>query len=114
MTQVNPMAVQAAAAAAAGGRPAASGATGAAAGAAGKAAQDHASLVKAAHAFEAIFTRQLLATMRGAKLSDDDISGSSSVDQFREMADAKMADNLSKQGGLGIANMLIKQLDKST
>lgn len=108
MTQVNPMAVQAAASAQ-------SASTGGATGpAAGKTTESHAALVKAAHAFEAIFTRQLLSTMRNAKLSDDDITGSSSVDQFREMSDAKMADNLSAQGGLGIANMLIKQLDKST
>ena len=76
-------------------------------------AQQRAELEKTAKAFEAIFTRQLLGTMRKASLGED-IAGSSAVDQFREMSDAKMAEGMASQGGLGIANLLLQQLDKKT
>ncbi len=49
--------------------------------------------------------------MRGASLGES-IDGSSAVDQFQEMADARMADGLAEKGGFGIAAMLLKQLDK--
>jgi len=68
-------------------------------------------LAKAAKAFEAIFMRQMVGAMRGASLGES-IDGSSAVDQFQEMADARMADGLADKGGLGIAAMLLKQLDK--
>jgi flagellar protein FlgJ len=70
-----------------------------------------AALAEAAKAFEAIFTRQLLGSMRQASLGED-IAGSSGVDQFRELADARMADGLASKGGLGIASMILQQLDK--
>ena len=50
-------------------------------------------LRKAAEAFEAVILRQLMASMRQAKLGDD-ILGSSATDNFREMADARTADSL--------------------
>jgi len=73
--------------------------------------QDRAALEKAARAFEAIFVRQLLSTMRKASLGED-IAGSSSVDQFREMSDANLANGLAEQHSLGIADLILKQLDK--
>ncbi len=74
-------------------------------------AAQHAELAQAAKAFEAIFVRQLVGTMRGASQGES-IDGSSAVDQFRELADARMADGLAERGGLGIAEMLLKQLEK--
>ena len=74
-------------------------------------AEQRAALEKAAKGFEAIFTRQLLQTMRNSSMGES-IDGSSAVDQFREMSDANMADGLSKNGSLGIADMILKQLDK--
>jgi flagellar protein FlgJ len=76
-------------------------------------ADQSAQLAKAARAFEAIFTRQLLGTMRKASLGED-IAGSSAVDQFRELSDAKMAEGMASQGGLGIASLILQQLDKKT
>ncbi len=76
-------------------------------------AEQRAQLGQAAKAFEAIFTRQLLGSMRKAGLGED-IAGSSAVDQFRELSDAKMADGMASQGGLGIANLILQQLDKKT
>jgi flagellar protein FlgJ len=75
------------------------------------ASAERAELAKAAKAFEAIFVRQLIGSMRSAGMGDE-LTGSSAVDQFQEMADARTADALADQGGLGIANMLLAQLDR--
>jgi len=69
-------------------------------------------LVTAARAFEAVFVRQLISSMRSAKLGDD-ILGSSASDQFRDMADARVADAMAKHGSIGIADMLVKQFGKA-
>ena len=67
-------------------------------------------LVKAAQAFEAVFVRQMIGSMRQAKLGDD-LFGSDASDQFREMQDAQFADQMVEDGGFGVAAMLIKQFD---
>lgn len=66
-------------------------------------------LKAAATQFEAVFTRQMLKSMRDAKLSDDDLFGSDATDQFREMQDSNLADQLSGKGAIGIADLLVKQ-----
>jgi flagellar protein FlgJ len=64
----------------------------------------------AAKAFEAVFMRQMIGSMRQAKLSDDDLlGGGNAADQFRDMSDAKLADSMVQKGGLGIADLLLKQ-----
>jgi len=68
-------------------------------------------LKAAAKQFEAVFTRQMLKSMRDAKLSDDDLFGSDASDQFREMQDSNFADQLSGKGAFGIADLLIKQFE---
>lgn len=69
-------------------------------------------MAKAAKAFEAIFVRQLIGTMRQSSLGDE-LTGSSAVDQFRELSDARMADSLADKGGLGIAELILQQLEKT-
>ena len=69
-------------------------------------------LKKAAERFEAIFVRQLIGSMRQAKLADEDLFGSSATDNFREMADARTADSLASLGRFGIAQMIERQLAK--
>ena len=64
---------------------------------------------KAAESFEAIILRQLLASMRKAKLSED-VFGSSATDNFREMADARTADAMSNMRQFGIADMVEREL----
>jgi peptidoglycan hydrolase FlgJ len=66
-------------------------------------------LRKAAEAFEAVILRQMMASMRKAKLGDE-MFGSSATDNFREMADAKLADNMASLRQFGIADMVEKQL----
>jgi peptidoglycan hydrolase FlgJ len=66
-------------------------------------------LRKAAEAFEAVILRQMMASMRKAKLGEE-MFGSSATDNFREMADAKLADNMSAMRQFGIADLVEKQL----
>ncbi|MFT8736194.1 MAG: rod-binding protein [Zymomonas mobilis] len=64
-----------------------------------------------AQKFEAIFNRQMLSEMRKASLSDDDLFGNDAGDQFRDMQDAKLAENLSGHSGPhGISAMLMQQM----
>src|SRR3546814_18828926 len=85
--------------------PTSTGATAAASGV------DRAGLQQAAKAFEAIFMRQMISSMRSAKLGED-LLGSSASNQFRDMADARVADGMAENGGgLGIATMLPKQFE---
>ena len=67
-------------------------------------------LKKAAQAFEAVFLRQMIGSMRQASLGED-LMGSSATEQFREMSDAKVADQMAATGSLGIAQLLLKQFE---
>ncbi|KKC25302.1 rod-binding protein [Sphingomonas sp. SRS2] len=66
-------------------------------------------LKAAAKQFEAIFTRQMLKSMRDSKLAEDDLFGSDATDQFREMQDSNFADEMASKDSLGIADLLVKQ-----
>lgn len=72
-------------------------------------AKDGKDLRAAAEAFEAVILRQMLATMRQARLADD-VFGSSATDNFREMADARTADMMAAQRQFGIADMVERYL----
>ena len=65
-------------------------------------------LRKAAEAFEAVILRQLMASMRQAKLGDD-IFGSNATDTFRDMADARTADSIAAMRQFGIADLVERQ-----
>lgn len=71
----------------------------------------NAQLAAAAKAFEAVFLRQMIGSMRRASLGED-LFGSSAADQFRDMSDAKLADKMAEGDGFGIARMLIAQFEK--
>lgn len=67
----------------------------------------------AAQAFEAVFLRQMIGSMRSASLGED-VLGSSASNQFRDMADGRLADQMAKGGeGFGIAKMLLQQFERS-
>lgn len=68
---------------------------------------------KAAEAFEAIIVRQMLAAVRQGQLADD-VFGSGATDNFREVADARLADTLAARRSFGIADMVERQLRAST
>ncbi len=66
-------------------------------------------LRKSAQGFEAVFLREIIGSMRKGKLADE-MFGSSATDNFREIADARTADQIAKLGQFGIAAMVEKQL----
>lgn len=66
-------------------------------------------LKAAAKQFEAIFTRQIMKSMRDSKLAEDDLFGSDATDQFREMQDSNLAGQLADKGAIGIADLLVQQ-----
>jgi flagellar protein FlgJ len=68
-------------------------------------------LRQAAQAFEAVFIRQLIGSMRNAKLADD-MFGSQATEQFRDMADSRLADSMAQQGTFGIADLLTAQFER--
>lgn len=67
----------------------------------------------AAQAFEAVFLRQMIGSMRQARLADDPF-GSQATEQFRDMADSRLADSMSQQGSFGIADLLMGQFEART
>lgn len=72
-------------------------------------------LESAAKAFESLFVNELMKSMRKANeamLSDTDMPlMSDDVKFFQSMFDDQMARHLSSNGGLGIADALVRQLE---
>jgi flagellar protein FlgJ len=69
---------------------------------------EQAKLRKAAQAFEAVFVRQLIGSMRSAS-EGEGLFDSEATKQFQDMTDAKTADAMASKGALHIADMLVKQ-----
>lgn len=70
-------------------------------------------LRKAAQQFESIFTQMMLSSMRKANevLEDKDSPfNSSSVKFYRDMHDQQMSMQLSSEGSLGLADLIVQQL----
>ncbi|MEM6639224.1 MAG: flagellar assembly peptidoglycan hydrolase FlgJ [Pseudomonadota bacterium] len=67
------------------------------------------SLRAVAEQFEALFTHMLFKNMRAGSLGDG-LFDSEQGKLYQDMMDREMADALSRQGGLGIADMLVQQL----
>jgi flagellar protein FlgJ len=74
----------------------------------GKSEEQKAELRKAAESFEAIFLRQMIGTMRSATKGDP-LLGSDAGDQFRDLMDARLADDMADKHSFGIAEMVLKQ-----
>ena len=70
---------------------------------------DAAKLKATAQQFEAVFLREMIGSMRKAKLADDPFA-SAATDQFRELADARTADQMAMMGQFGIAKLIEAQL----
>lgn len=63
----------------------------------------------AARQFEALFTQQLLKSAREAKVGDD-LMGGQQTEFYQSMFDQQIAQQLSAGNGLGIADLLVRQL----
>src|SRR3982751_3817280 len=66
-------------------------------------------LREAAKQFESMFTKMMLESMRKASFGDP-MFGSDQGDMYQGMMDDQMAVQLSQGKGLGLADMLIRQL----
>src|ERR1044071_10458053 len=66
-------------------------------------------LKEAAKQFESLFTKMMLESMRKASFGDP-MFGSDQGDMYQGMMDDQMAVQLSQGKGLGLADMLIRQL----
>jgi flagellar protein FlgJ len=72
-------------------------------------ARDPATLREVARQFESIFTKMMLDGMRKASFGDP-LFGSDQADQYQDMMDDQLAVQLSQGKGLGLGDMLIRQL----
>jgi flagellar protein FlgJ len=75
----------------------------------GAAANDPTVLREAAKQFESLFTKMMLESMRQAGFGDP-MFGSDQGDMYQSMMDDQLAIQLSQGKGLGLADMLIRQL----
>jgi peptidoglycan hydrolase FlgJ len=74
-------------------------------------ANDPKAIRAVAEQFESMFTRMMLKSMRDA-VGPDPMFGSSQADMYQGMADDQLSVQLSKGKGLGLADMLVRQLQK--
>jgi flagellar protein FlgJ len=72
-------------------------------------ADDPAALREVARQFESIFTKMMLDSMRAASFGDP-MFGSDQADMYQDMMDGQLAVEMSQGKGLGLADMLIRQL----
>ena len=75
----------------------------------GAEADDPATLRAVAKQFESLFTKMMLESMRSASFGDP-MFGSDQGDMYQDMFDDQLAMQLTKAAGLGLADMLIRQL----
>ena len=72
---------------------------------------DPAAIRTVAQQFEGMFTRMMLKSMREA-IGPDPMFGSDQEQMYQGMADDQLSVQLSKGKGLGLADMLVRQLQK--
>lgn len=77
---------------------------------AGQQAGDAKALREAALQFEALFTQMMLQSMRATEFGDD-LSGNGGA-MYRDMMDQAVAKDISKAGGLGLADLMIQQFQR--
>src|SRR3954469_23649711 len=74
-------------------------------------ANDPKAIRTVAEQFEALFTRMMLKSMRDA-VGPDPMFGSNQEQMYQSMADDQLSVQLAKGKGLGLADMLVRQLQK--
>lgn len=62
--------------------------------------------------FEALFIHEMLKSMRQT-IEKNDLTGSDAEDTFQEMYDRELSQQLAKRNTLGVADMLVKHLDRA-
>jgi flagellar protein FlgJ len=74
-------------------------------------ANDPSTLREVARQFESIFTKMMLDSMRSASFGDP-MFGSDQADMYQDMMDDQLAVQLTSGRGIGLADMLIRQLSQ--
>jgi flagellar protein FlgJ len=69
-------------------------------------------LKETARQFEAMFLQTIMATMREAGFKSDLVE-SSAMDTFQTMHDKEIALAMTKRGGIGLADMLVNQMERN-
>ena len=69
----------------------------------------NAAVEEVAAQFESIFLQQMLKAMRDATVKSD-LLGSSQMDTYESMADQQLAVQPAEQGGIGLARMMVEQM----
>ena len=69
----------------------------------------NAALEEVAAQFESIFLQQMLKSLRDATVKSD-LFDSSQMDTYQSMADQQLAVQLAEQGGIGLARMMVEQM----
>lgn len=69
----------------------------------------NAALEDVATQFESIFLQQMLKSMRDATVKSD-LFDSSQMDTYQSMADQQLAVSLAESGGIGLARMMVEQM----
>ena len=72
-------------------------------------ANPDAALEDVAQQFESLFLQMMLKSMRDATMKSD-LFGSDQMDSYQSMADQQIALTLSQQGGMGLARVLVEQM----
>ena len=72
-------------------------------------ANPNAALEEVAQQFESLFMQMMLKSMRDATVKSDLLS-SDQMDTYQTMADQQTALSLSQQGGIGLARVLVEQM----
>ena len=72
-------------------------------------ANPNAALEEVAQQFESLFMQMMLKSMRDATIKSD-LFSSDQMDTYQTMADQQTALSLSQQGGIGLARVLVEQM----
>jgi flagellar protein FlgJ len=72
-----------------------------------------AAIKEAGKQFEALFIQMMLKSMREAT-PDDPLFGSQEGNTYRDLFDKQIAETLSQRGGLGLAEIVVRQLQPHT
>lgn len=75
--------------------------------------QDPAALLKTAKQFESLMLQQMLKAMRAATPGEDALGGGEQTNFYRDMFDQQLAVTLSSGKGVGLADMMVRQLKMS-
>src|SRR6476646_4741198 len=74
-------------------------------------APSHARVEQAARVLEQLFAQMLIKSMRSASMGDPMLGDNTT---YREMYDQQLANELTKGRGLGLAPMIMRQLERNT